>query len=117
MPTAQLQYQDVSYVYDSHKKIQAVLLPYALYLNFIKNKRKALLTDTVSNEQVGYHILVASIKKLQESGVRLSEIAKKLNVSQPYISKLLKKPVNVGSDTLDKYLRILDTIESNVSAM
>ena len=99
--------QEISYVYNSKHEISHVQISYPLYLELVKDKRGKLIENSIPEWEVGYDILISSIQSLRDQGYTLRSIAEKMEVQQPYLSKLLSKKRQLKPQTLERISRCI----------
>jgi plasmid maintenance system antidote protein VapI len=61
------------------------------------------------SEQLKLHFLAEVKRKMDEQGVTKSALAKRINSSPAYISKLFGGPTNMSAETMAKLANALDT--------
>jgi predicted transcriptional regulator len=63
-------------------------------------------------DKIGSAFLRAILLRMKELGVNQTELAKRMKVSRPYITKVLSQDVNFSFRTLQNWLRHLKWILS-----
>jgi transcriptional regulator with XRE-family HTH domain len=74
--------------------------------NFLREIKK---TDSFIAEQIKLDFIIQIYKLMKESNITQKEFAKKLNVSEAYVSKILKGDINFTIDTMVKLTRALNS--------
>ena len=59
-------------------------------------------------DHIGSTFLRAILRRMKALGVNRSELAKRMNVSRPYISKVLRQDVNISFATAAKLAHALE---------
>ena len=61
-----------------------------------------------SIDRIGSIFLRQVLRRMKQLGLNQSELAKRMNVSRPYITKVLKSDVNISFGTAAKLARALE---------
>jgi len=76
------------------------------FKNFLKQVKKS---DSFIAEQIKLDFIVQIYQLMREKNITQKEFARKLNVSEAYISKILRGDINFTINTMVKLIRALDS--------